>query len=608
MAWAAVFLVVTAIAQFMGQATARQLGSAVQFNSDAALLIGLGWTVLQISIHRHDAVECRRWWIAASAMGLLGLIQATDWLVDAGLFADDWILDLPLWAAVGALMWVALRRHQQRPWVLHLWQAAVAMQVVFVLCDFCDGRIVGWLPFSSVEIDSMAEWSELLAIECHVAALALSALGFAPATTRNGESGLGIEARRLYQVGHLFKHASYPPVRWAFYPVLHEALMLAACLTLLVKVGPRVRRLSGRSLHAQFGEMLSLALEHDIDPLTYYLQELYRPGGLDEAGFYLTRLETKNGLIGALNTLRAQPPGPNDMRDKTVFAQRCENVGLSAVPTWLACDAQGVHWQIDRHTLRGDLFCKPRAGRGARGVLAFQWLGHERYRAPDGRELDLDALIDRLERIGRRVPMIVQPQLRNHPEIADLAGQSLIAIRVLTCLDERGEPVVTHGLLRILSKLEPAWGCRDEFASPIELHSGRLGPLVSDRVAEIERHAFHPINKQPVDGRVLAQWPAISALATEAHRAFPHRVLVGWDIASTADGPVLLEGNTNLDVMFPQRAYRQGFGRGPLGPLLHRHLADLARIRGVRLGSCLSGTFASGATAGVTSLRRHAGK
>ena len=157
MAWAALFLVVTAIAQFMGQATARQLGSAVQFNSDAALLIGLGWTVLQIIIHRHDAVECRRWWIAASAMALLGLIQATDWLVDAGLLADDWILDLPLWAAVGALMWVALRRHQQRPWVLHLWRAAVAMQVVFVLCDFCDGRTIGWLPFTSVEIGSMAE-------------------------------------------------------------------------------------------------------------------------------------------------------------------------------------------------------------------------------------------------------------------------------------------------------------------------------------------------------------------------------------------------------------------------------------------------------------------
>lgn len=581
MAWAALFLVVTAIAQFTGQATARHLGSAVQFNSDAALLIGLAWTALQIIMHRHDAAECRRWWIAASAMGLLGLIQVTDWLVNAGVFADEWMLDLPLWAAVGALMWVALRRDQQRPWILHLWQAAVAFQVVFVLCHFCDGRTVGWLPLSSMEIDSMAEWSELLAIECHVAALALSALGFAPPAMRNGASGLGVEARHLYQCGHLFNHACYPPVRWAFYPVLHEALMVAACLALLVKAGPRVRRLSGRSLHAQFGEMLSLALKHDIDPLTYYLQELYRPGGLDEADFYLTRLETKNGLLSALNTLRAQPAGPSEMRDKVLFAQRCEQVGLSAVRTWFTCDARGVHWQIDRQALRGDLFCKPRAGRGARGVLAFQWLGHERYRAPDGQEIELDALIDRLARIGRRVPMIVQPQLRNHPEIADLADRSLIAIRVLTCLDERGEPIVTHGLLRILSKLEPAWSFRDEFASPIELHTGRLGPLVSDRVAEIERHSHHPVTRQRVEGRVLSQWPAISALAIEAHRAFSHRVFVGWDIASTVDTPVLLEGNTNLDVMFPQRAYRQGFGRGPLGPLLRQHFADLARARGV---------------------------
>ena len=47
---------------------------------------------------------------------------------------------------------------------------------------------------------------------------------------------------------------------------------------------------------------------------------------------------------------------------------------------------------------------------------------------------------------------------------------------------------------------------------------------------------------------------------------------------------MLLEGNTNLDVMFPQRAYGEGFGRGPLGPLLHLHLVDLARIQGIAPG------------------------
>jgi hypothetical protein len=85
------------------------------------------------------------------------------------------------------------------------------------------------------------------------------------------------------------------------------------------------------------------------------------------------------------------------------------------------------------------------------------------------------------------------------------------------------------------------------------------------------------VKGQPVAGRVLATWPALKALAMAAHRAFPHRILVGWDLASTVDGPVLLEGNINLDVMFPQRVHRQGFADSPLGPLLQHHLATLAR-------------------------------
>jgi hypothetical protein len=105
------------------------------------------------------------------------------------------------------------------------------------------------------------------------------------------------------------------------------------------------------------------------------------------------------------------------------------------------------------------------------------------------------------------------------------------------------------------------WDCRDEFASPIELHTGRLGQLVSDRVAEIERHSHHPVTRQHVEGRVLAQWPAISALSIEAPPALSHRVFVRWDTSSTVDGAVLLEAHTDLDMMFPQRAYRQDSGR-----------------------------------------------
>jgi hypothetical protein len=83
-----------------------------------------------------------------------------------------------------------------------------------------------------------------------------------------------------------------------------------------------------------------------------------------------------------------------------------------------------------------------------------------------------------------------------------------------------------------------------------------------------------------VAGRVVPLWPAIDALARAAHRVFADRLLVGWDIALTPEGPVLLEGNSYPDTEFLQRVHDQPIGASPLGPLLAYHLDQLAQLRG----------------------------
>jgi hypothetical protein len=581
---ASLFALSTGLAQFLAEAPAWRIDSPVQYDSDFAVAVGLCWTLFQLAVHWQQRRERSRWLVASGAMVLLGAIQATDLLVSSGLIGDDWLLDLPLWVAAATLVHTVLRRGRERPWTMALWRVGLLLQTVFVVCDLCEGRSIAAWSVSAEDIASLAEWSELLAIESYVVALVLLGRAASPnaAALRGRALAVGAEARRVYEQAHLFRKAIYPPLRLAFYPGLRAALMVATSLGLVAAVGPTVRRDAGRSLTGQLIDLLVLGLRHGFDPLAYYFQELFRPGRRAEAAAYLTRNETKNGLLQVLNALQPSPDGGNEMKDKALFAARCQRAGLPVPTTLLSCDDQGVHGQVASGAFDRDLFLKPRHGRGARGVSVFERTGPMHYRAPDGGSIDLDALVAHAEALGRCTPLIVQPRLRNHPELADLADRSLVTVRVLTCLDAFGRPVATHGFLRILSKLEPGWRRHDEYGVPIALASGRLGPMRSDRLARCAvRYSHHPVTGRAVEGRVLGTWPALQALAVAAHRAFAHRILVGWDIASTPDGPVLLEGNINLDVMFPQRVHGQGFAQSPLGPLLQHHLATLARVHDV---------------------------
>ncbi|MGJ7580036.1 sugar-transfer associated ATP-grasp domain-containing protein [Variovorax sp. RHLX14] len=585
LAWALAVAFATVLAQLFSDTPAWQFDSAVHLTSDLAVATGLGWTLFQLALHEKSGRERSRWILAFWAMVVLGAIQATDWLVGSGFMADDWLVDLPFWLAATAMVRAVLRRGRERSGAFLLWRIGMGLQFVFIVCDLWEGKSLNAWSISAGDIASLAEWSELLAIECYVVALVLVGAARTDASTAaHPVQAVGAEARRIYRQAHLFRKAIYPPVRWTFWPGLRGAVLVAGSVGLVAVLGPAARRASGRTLRAQLGDLLSLSLRHDFDPLAYYFQELYREGGRAEAAFYLTRSETKNGLLHVLNSMRPSPDGPREMKDKVLFAACCRREGLPVASTLLESEDGGseVAWSVPRDRLDRDLFCKLRSGRGARGVLVFRRVGPHRYLDPDGEEIDLETVRVWLQAASRTAPVIVQPRLRNHPELADLADRSLVTVRVLTCLDSDGRPVVTHAFLRILSKLEPKWRRKDEYGVPIDRVDGRLGAMCSDRLASgTRRFSHHPVTGQAVEGRVLESWPAIQALALDAHRAFSHRIFVGWDIAMTDEGPVLLEGNVNLDIMFPQRVHRQGIGRSALGPLLQHHLAALARSHDV---------------------------
>ena len=68
----------------------------------------------------------------------------------------------------------------------------------------------------------------------------------------------------------------------------------------------------------------------------------------------------------------------------------------------------------------------------------------------------------------------------------------------------------------------------------------------------------HPVSGYAFAGFRLPDWVAAMDLVEHAYdTALATYRLVGWDVAFTLEGPVLVEGNAKPGVMMPQRAARR---------------------------------------------------
>jgi hypothetical protein len=389
---------------------------------------------------------------------------------------------------------------------------------------------------------------------------------------------LYLRHRDAYQPAYFARSGRYPMPRpglaraWRWF-VADVALQ---SLRLVRRNGPAVRAVAGVPAWRQLGQMVRLAVALPAMPENYYKFEWYRPANRARAGDYLHRHETKGGLyemLGDTAELAAVAP----LNDKVAFAEHAGRAGLPVVET-LAVVADGL--------VRGtpdlpanDVFVKPVTGRGGRQVRRWHYLPEaDGFHAADVPEaVPRGYLVSRLaaEASG---PVLVQPCLVNHPDLADVALDALVTCRLVTILDESGEPEPVIAIFRmpavrgaVVDNMH-----RGGVAAPVDIESGALGAATGYAVAgPAARHTGHPVTGASIAGRKLPLWEEVLTLATRAHHAFLPRVLVGWDIAICPTGPVLVEGNEQPGVDGLQRLHDQPLGSHRFGRLLAHHLARL---------------------------------
>jgi hypothetical protein len=356
------------------------------------------------------------------------------------------------------------------------------------------------------------------------------------------------------------------------------ALIQASYYT--AKLGGRVRVEAGKSRLRQFAEQIALAWPDLIPPVNYYMFELYDPAHRARANAYLLRAETKGGAFFLLRPARPQPGRRRPFQDKAKFATECTAAGLRAVPV-LARFIDGARVAAEGEALpKADLFLKPNVGKGGRGVERWHYDGGRWVRG--NQSFDEAGLLARFAARSRRVALLLQPRLVNHPDLADINLGALSTCRVVTAFDEQERPEVIGAVLRMPSSKDKVV---DNFhaggiAAAIDLGTGRLG-LASDLgVKRSTRwHAAHPVGGGRIEGRDVPFWPEVKALVTEAHAKLGDRVVIGWDVAVLVDGPIIVEANGLPDPDTLQRPMRAPLGDTRLGQLLAHHLTHGTRWR-----------------------------
>lgn len=356
-------------------------------------------------------------------------------------------------------------------------------------------------------------------------------------------------------------------------PLWPLVVLVSSLAWQLPRHGARAWRQSGRNPLLQLADQLRLALTAGMWPHQYYMFELFRPELRAQARSYLLRQETKRGVY---SMLKDRPRKNPVFARKDLFADACAAAGLPHGALIARLGNGAADWRGEHQALPPrDLFVKPVRGRGGRGAERWRWDGAAFAGAGKVR-LTAAGLLARL--FARREACVVMPCLVNHPALSGLAltglgSGTLATLRIVTCRDERDAPEATAAALRFPRRPDAVV---DNFhagglAAIVDLATGALGAATDLGLARDSAwHDRHPVSDAPIAGALVPFWREAKHLAERAHTALGDRVVIGWDVAVLADGPVLIEANG-----FPDLDILQRCGRAPLGP---SRLCDLMAL------------------------------
>ena len=313
------------------------------------------------------------------------------------------------------------------------------------------------------------------------------------------------------------------------------------------------------SIARQLTEQVYFALRYDLPPLTYYEWGLYDPQNRKRASSYVQDW----GLRNTMAYLLAKPQfyQYRFFDDKGRFQEKCVELGIPTVPIIVEFeDGKVIWWSESRKLPETDLFTKP--NNRSLGIGAERWTyeGPNGYRNSAGSLLSHNQVLGVLTAASKVQNHILQLRVLNHSSVAAIIDTALCTVRVLTLMAPNRTPEYLGGFLKLPTGNSIVDNITDQggIAFPVDDKTGVLGRGTSaDPYSAWFSH--HPDTGVEVAGMQLPFWDQVVDLSLKAHGSLSTLPLIGWDIAITPGGPVVVEANVMPRFAFYQRVM------GPIG-------------------------------------------
>lgn len=137
---------------------------------------------------------------------------------------------------------------------------------------------------------------------------------------------------------------------------------------------------------------------------------------------------------------------------------------------------------------------------------------------------------------------VLEDVIKNHPDINKIYPHAVNTVRMITLIDDDGEPHLIFAAQK--------FGDKGRFVdvrgmhAPINLETGKVEfPFHSGETDTDIFYDTHPYTGEPLTGYTVPLWEEAKEMILKAAMVVPQMRYIGWDVAITPTGPVIIEGN-----------------------------------------------------------------